>query len=198
MGIPGDLSDACRLAARGTEVRPVELCRMDERPFVNSASAGLAVAAARSAERWKRALGPVAYAVGAVVAGLRAPALACEVTADGERLFEGDAWQVVVAGTGAFGTSASVGSTEPADGLLDLVVLEAGSRWALVRRAYGLQTGHHQGAGRRAPPAGIEGGLRAATAAFNVDGEIDARDGDGELLGRAGRRQARRRVRRPT
>ncbi len=146
---------------------------MDERPFVNSASAGLAVAAARSAERWKRALGPLAYAVGAVVAGLRTQALTCEVTADGERLFEGDAWQVVVAGTGAFGTSASVGSTEPADGLLDLVVLEAGSRWALVRRAYGLQRGtiraqdgvHH----RRASKVDFAGG-----GGFNVDGEIVA------------------------
>ena len=43
---------------------------MDGRPFVNAANAGLAVAAARSAAPLKKALGPLAYALGAVRAGV--------------------------------------------------------------------------------------------------------------------------------
>lgn len=171
LALPEDLGEACRLAATGTTMRRVELCRMGERPFVNCASAGLAVAAARSAKRWKGLLGPLAYAVGAAAAGLRASALTCRVIADGELMFEGSAWQVVIAGTGAFGPSANVGETDPDDGLLDVVVMEAGSRLALMRRAYGLQTGtikaqdgvHHG----RAARVEFEG-----RASFNVDGEI--------------------------
>ena len=47
--IPQELEEACRLAATGTRIRPVELCWLGERPFVNCASAGLAVAAAPTA-----------------------------------------------------------------------------------------------------------------------------------------------------
>jgi len=179
--VPQELEEACRLAATGTSIRPVELCWLGERPFVNCASAGLAVAAARSAKRWKGILGPLAYAVGAAAAGLRTPALTCKVTTDGQHLFEGRAWQVVVAGTGAFGPSANVGPTDHTDGLLDVVVLQSGSRLALVRRAYGLQTGTIKAQDgvthRRAARVQFEG-----RAHFNVDGEIVA-PGDGASFG---------------
>jgi len=169
--LPVDLDEACALAASGERTRQVELCRMGERPFVNCASAGLAVAAARSAKRWKGTLGPLAYAVGALAAGLRASALGCKVVTDGDVLFHGTAWQVVIAGTGAFGPRANVGETDQDDGLLDVVVLEAGPRLKLMRRAYGLRTGtikaqdgvHHRRAAR------VEFTGRAS---FNVDGEI--------------------------
>ena len=171
MEIPDGVDEACALAATGERLRPVELCRMDGRPFVNAASAGLAVAAARRAQPFKRALGPLSYALGAAAAGLREPSASCRVTCDGERLFEGRAWQVVVAGTGAFGPGSGVGPTDHRDGLFDVVVVEAGSRLALVRRAYGLQRGtitlqdgvRH----RRAAQVEFEG-----PADFNVDGEI--------------------------
>ena len=45
--------------------RPVDVARAGDRPFVNAASAGLSVLAARHAHDLKPRLGPVAYAVGA-------------------------------------------------------------------------------------------------------------------------------------
>ncbi len=171
MGIPEDIDEACALAATGEQLRAVELCRMESRPFVNAASAGLAVAAARRAQPFKRRLGSLSYVVGAAMAGLRMPPTSCRVTCDGQLLFEGRAWQVVVAGTGAFGPGSGVGPTDHRDGLFDVVVVEAGSRAALARRAYGLQRGtitRQDGVRhRRAARVGFEG-----SADFNVDGEI--------------------------
>jgi len=69
-GLPDDPDAALELAVTGRETRPMELGRLDDRPFVNAASAGLAPAAAKRADPLKRLLGPVAYPAGALAAGL--------------------------------------------------------------------------------------------------------------------------------
>ena len=173
-GLPLDPLAAAALAARGTELRTFELGRLaDGRPFVNVASAGLASVAARRAAPLKPRLGPLAYAVGALRAAATASPLPCAVRADGETVFEGDAWQVIVAVTGAFGGGSTVGAADPADGLLDVAVLPAGSRPGLARRAWGLKRGtiaeqrgvaHHRGDVIEVDlPDGAE---------FNADGEV--------------------------
>jgi diacylglycerol kinase (ATP) len=111
---------------------------MGERPFVNAASAGLSPVAAGKAHGLKRLLGPVAYAVGALHAGLGAHPVRCRVSGDGERVFDGRAWQVIVAVTGAFGGGAGI-DADPHDGELDVVVIEASSRARLIVHAYGLR-----------------------------------------------------------
>jgi diacylglycerol kinase family enzyme len=139
-GLPRDPLRAAYLAATGTALRPLELGYLaDGTPFVNAASAGLAPAAARHAEPLKR-LGPAAYAAGALRAALTAAPLPARVTIDGQERFAGRAWQVIVACTGAFGGGSGVGAADPADGVLDVVVVPAGSRASLVRRAYGMRT----------------------------------------------------------
>jgi diacylglycerol kinase (ATP) len=173
MGISDDPEGACRLAATGTRERTMELGHMDHRPFVNVASAGLAVNAARRALPFKKALGPFAYVVGALDAGVRAAPVECRLERDGERIFEGRAWQVIVSSTGRFGAGSSVREADPSDGQLDVTVIEARSRHRLVRHAYGLRTGriveqdgvHHTRALR------LELHVPADTA-YNVDGEI--------------------------
>jgi len=169
--LPEDLAEACELAARGQGLRALDLGRMDGRPFVNAANAGLAVAAARSAAPLKKALGPLAYALGAVRAGVSTDPVSCRVTCDGSELFDGDAWQVIVAGTGHFGGGSQVDAADDDDGQLDVAVIEAGSRVRLVQRAYGLRSGRvtgqrgvHHARGCRVV---LEGG-----AAFNLDGEL--------------------------
>src|SRR4051812_588092 len=138
-GLPRDPLAAAALAT-GSETRRLELGRLaDGRPFVNAASAGLSPVAARHAEPLKR-LGPLAYAAGALRAAATAPPLACRVRVDGTERFAGRAWQVIVACTGAFGGGSGVGAADPADGELDVVVVPAGSRLALARRAYGMRT----------------------------------------------------------
>jgi len=173
-GLPEDPLEAARLAAAGTETRELELGRLaDGRPFVNAASAGLAAKAARHASPFKRMLGPLAYAVGALRAATTESPMRCSLRIDGETRFQGGAWQVIVAVTGAFGGGSEIGSADPRDGVLDVAVLPAGSRIALARRAWGLRRGtveqqkpveHHRGRVVEAdlPP----------DAELNVDGEI--------------------------
>ena len=145
---------------------------MDGRPFVNVASAGLSPVAAREASGLKGALGPLAYAVGALRAALRATPVRCRVSCDGEEVFAGDAWQVTVANTGAFGGGASV-EADAADGSLDAVAIEATSRIALVRRGYGLRAGRVESQSGVTSARGREVSVEAREGtSFNVDGEV--------------------------
>ena len=171
LGLPLDHAEACRLAVQGDKTRLLELAWIDERPFVNLASAGLSPVAARNAHGLKRVLGALAYPVGALRAGVQADPIACRVTCDGKPLFDGSAWQVSVAVTGAFGGGAGV-EADPSDGIFDVVVIEAGSRARLVLHAYGLraqkvesQRGVHKGRGKN-----VEVRTDGQTG-FNVDGE---------------------------
>jgi diacylglycerol kinase family enzyme len=173
-GLPGDPVEAARLAATASATRALELGRLaDGRPFVNVASAGLASVAARRAEPLKPRLGPLAYAAGALHAALIEHPLPCAVRIDGQEVFAGACWQAIVAVSGAFGGGAGVEEADPHDGELDVVILPAGSRLALARRAWGLRTRtiarqpaveHHLGRVVEVDlPAGAE---------INVDGEV--------------------------
>ena len=172
LGLPDAVAEATELAATGARTVTLDLGRCDGRPFVNAASAGLSPVAAHRAHGLKRVLGPLAYTVGALRAGLFAKPVGTQVVADGETVFEGDAWQVTVAVTGAFGGGAQV-DADPADGRFDVVVIEAGSRLRLVRHGYGMRTGgvedqpgvHTARASRLAVRA-------AGGPGFNVDGEL--------------------------
>ena len=170
-GLPEDPDEAGELAVRGNRVRTLDLGRKDGRPFVNACSAGLAVDAARAASGMKKLLGPLAYAIGAVRAGVIASPVHCRVTCDGREVFHGRAWQVIVAGTGHFGAGSHLAAAEDDDGELELAIVPAGSRLRLVQRAYGLRSGrltsqrevvHHRGC-----RIDIAGRL-----AFNLDGEL--------------------------
>ena len=171
-GLPADLDEACALALGGERLERLDLGRVDGRPFVNVASAGLPPEAAREARGFKAALGPLAYAVGALRAGLTATALDCTLTCDGGVVHRGPAWQVTVACSGAFGGGASVGA-DPADGRLDVVAIPAGSRLALAWRGFGLRSGRVerqegvQSARCREAALDAGGGF-----SMNVDGEV--------------------------
>ncbi len=170
--LPAELAAACRLAAGGTETRSVELPRVCGRPVVNVAGAGLPPAAASEAGGLKEDLGALAYPAGAVGAGLKSEPIPCTVTVDGERLFAGEAWQASVAGSGAFGGGAGF-RTDSADGMLDVIVIEAGSRARLVKHALGLRLGdveRQRGVvSSRGRTIGLELGPEED---LNIDGEL--------------------------
>lgn len=171
-GVPLDLAQAAALAADpAAAARPRDLARLGEVPFVNVATAGLSVLAARMAEPHKSRLGAVAYAVGAVRAALRGRPLEVRVRVDGEEVFGGRAWQAAIACGGAFGGGAATGGADPEDGRLDAIVVPAGSRLALARHAAAMRAGrlaelpdtlHARGA--RIELAGAE--------RLNVDGDL--------------------------
>ena len=173
MGLPAKLEPACRLAVEGDHVRDMELGWMDERPFVNVASAGLPGPAAIRAKRWKQPLGPLSYAAGAVAAGVTASAVAVEVECDGEPLFDGEAWQVSLAASGAFGAGSRIAEADPHDGDLEVVAVAAGPRPGLVAVAYRLRSGRlagHRRARRQRCPSAV---VRVPDGTdWNVDGEI--------------------------
>ena len=171
--LPLDLEAACAIAVRAARERPIDVLRAGDRPFLNAASVGLSVIAAHRARPFKRPLGPLAYAVGALRAGLTARPLRCHVRADGRQVFTGAAWQVIVAGTGAFGGGSELDAADPSDRLVDVAVLAAGPRVALIRRAWGLKTGGvtEQPGVHHARGTVIELELPAGTS-FNVDGEV--------------------------
>jgi diacylglycerol kinase (ATP) len=187
LGLPHDPGIAAVLAARAdAPLRTLDLAWAGEIPFLNTAACGISVAAAGYAERLKRVLGPAAYATGAVLAGATETARSYRVVVDGEEVFAGPAWQVIVAGTGAFGNGSEVEEADPTDGRLDVAVLHGASRVALARHAWGLRAGgltaqddvaHHRG--RAVVVEGATG--------WNVDGErCDAADaGRFRLDGRA-------------
>jgi diacylglycerol kinase (ATP) len=172
--LPADPIEAATLAATGTHERPLELGRLaDGHPFVNVGSAGLASVAARNATPLKPRLGPLAYGVGAARAAATGRPLPATVRADGRVVFDGACWQVIVAVSGAFGGGSGVAEADPDDGVLDVVILPAGSRAGLARRAWGLRT--RTIAQQRAVPhergAVVEVDLEPGSE-INVDGEI--------------------------
>jgi diacylglycerol kinase family enzyme len=172
--LPQTHDDAIALAAdAGAATRDVELALAGDRPFVNVASAGLSVVAAERAAPLKPRLGALAYAVGAARAALVAHPLPARVRVDGTPLFAGRAWQVIVAASGAFGGGSSLEAAEPDDDLLDVAIIEARSRLALLRRAKGMRLG-----GLTAQPGVVHGRGREVEVAladgtpWNVDGEV--------------------------
>ncbi len=172
--LPTGTREAATLAADpSATLRPLELGRAAGRPFVNAANAGLATHAARAATPLKQKLGPLAYAVGAVRAGISEHPLEVTVRADGEERFRGSAWQVIVAATGAFGGGSTIAPANPDDGILDVMVITAGPRPGLVRRAFGLRRGtlHAQDGVERITGHDIEVVLPAHEP-WNVDGEL--------------------------
>jgi diacylglycerol kinase family enzyme len=174
MGLPDELSAACRLAVRGKRLRELELGWLNrERPFVNVASAGLPAPAAQRAGAWKRLLGPLAYAAGALAAGATAKPLTSLVDCDGRELLAGEAWQITVAASGAFGAGALLEEADPTDGKLEVLAIEAGPRLGLIGLAYRLRAGgvtdHPRAFHMRCTTAEVRvpDGTR-----FNVDGEL--------------------------
>ena len=171
LGVPEDPEGAARLGTDpDARLRPIEIALSGDVPFVNVAACGLSVAAAENARPLKGALGAVAYAVGSVQAGASEDACSYRVVVDGEEVFDGAAWQVIVSGTGAFGAGSKVELADPADGQLDVTVLRGDSRAVLPLRALGMKRGgltEQEGVdsfrGREVVVEGAE--------AWNVDGE---------------------------
>jgi len=172
LAIPLDLSEACRIAAEGTQVRHLDVGRMGDRPFLNVASTGLPPAAAEHADGLKEKLGPLAYAVGAARAGLEEDPFECTVRCDDREIHTGAVWQVTVACSGAFGGGSSI-ETELSDSKLDVVVIEAGPRLKLAQHAYGMRRGGigEQEGVTKVRCSEVEVELEGV-ATWNVDGEL--------------------------
>ncbi len=182
--LPKDVGHACSVAAAGSPTEHVELADVCGRPFVNVAAAGLPPAAAEEAHSLKQRLGALAYPVGAIRVGLRAHPVRCRIEVDGRVLHDGLAWQASVASSGAFGGGASL-DADVSDGLLDVVVIEHGSRLRLVKHSYGLRIGRVEGHGGVHSARGATIRMRLDPGEkLNIDGELvpaGELEGEGDL-----------------
>lgn len=176
--LPEDLDEAIALAAGAApgRVRALHGGCVDGVPFVNVASAGLAATAARAAERFKPVLGPGAYVVGAVRAGLRSDPVRATVVVDGEEVASGRVWQLIVGATGSFGGGSGLAEADPEDPRLTVAWIPGGSRLGLPRRALGMRSRRleKQATVRwwQAHELRVEAIDHGRPARWNVDGEV--------------------------
>jgi diacylglycerol kinase family enzyme len=126
------------------------------------ARTGLQAAARRPGLRGRRRAG-----------GGDRPPIRCAVVCDGQEAWSGACWQVLVAATGAFGGDSSTGGVDATDRELDVAIVEAGPRIALVKRAFAMRRGElvDDDAVTHVRGRVVELNLPYGTK-FNVDGEL--------------------------
>ena len=123
--------DAARAGARPAGRRAAVRERRQRGPVVRRRAARAAAEVALRAARLRH---------GRRAGGGDGPAAERARAVDDEVVFDGGAWQVMVACTGAFGGGSGIGVADATDGDLDVVIIPAGSRIGLVKRAWGLRT----------------------------------------------------------
>ena len=134
LGLPPDpVAAATELA--GSRPRTLDLLDCGPRRAANGVNAGFAAAATDTLSRpVKKVLGPAAYLVGGVKAGLSPPTWPARVEAGG-RVVEGEALAVVVGNGGSFGGGRwLLPDADLGDGLLDVLVVPASASKARLAR----------------------------------------------------------------
>ena len=148
LDIPLDPADAARLVRDGRP-RPIDLLLDDAGGIVvNAAHVGIGADAAEHAGRLKPRLGPAAYPVGAVRAGLRSTGWRLRVEVDGRILSDSHRRTLMVGignGRGIGGGTPLLPRAVPDDGLLDVMVSKATGPFARVRFGAALSSGQHLG-----------------------------------------------------
>jgi len=146
LGVPTDPSEAARVLLEGS-VRAVDLVSWRsggvERVVAGSVYAGVDARAAEIVDRVRWLPGPVQYPWAAVHALATYRAGRYRVSVDGVSA-EYDAATVVVANSGFYGKGMQVApAARLDDGLLDVVVIGAASRWSLIRAMPQVYDGRH-------------------------------------------------------
>ena len=142
--IPSDPVEAANLVLAGNAKR-LDLITTDrDEVVVNASHAGLGAVAAGESERFKQRLGPLAYPVGALIAGVRESGWNLRVTLDGDVVHDGEALMIGVANAPSIGGGTRlVPPALPSDGLLDLIVVSAVTAAARVAFGVALRDGVH-------------------------------------------------------
>ncbi len=144
MGVPEDPVDAARAYLDGRPRRLDLLETDDGEVVVNAAHAGLGAVASDRAQAVKPIAGPLAYPLAALASGAAQEEYALEVTVDGAVVHDGPTLLVLAANGPCLGggTRLCVGA-DPADGLLDVLVIGELSTGARAGLAMDIQRGTH-------------------------------------------------------
>lgn len=145
--IPLNPARAARVVAGGLTDRIDILVDEDGGVVVNAVHAGAGADAAREAKRWKKSLGKLGYALGAVIAGFKVQGERLHVLADQQVLANGRRRVLQVGvGNGSYvgGGTALTPVADPTDGQLDVMVSFAVRRKDRLLYAIHLKRGTHE------------------------------------------------------
>lgn len=175
-GIPLDPREAA-VALTTAQAHRFDLLEDDTgRVVVNAAHAGLGAEAAAVAADHKPRLGPLAYPLGALLAGLREEGWALRVSVDGTPAFTGERLLMVGVANGPTigGGTPLCPVARPDDGRLDVVVVAAVGPAAKAAFAAALRAGTHLGRDDVHHLPGSRVRVSGEPVRHNADGELDA------------------------
>ena len=148
LGLPAEPVEAAQVVIAG-RTNDIDLIIDDQdRVVINAAHIGVGAVAARAARPWKKALGPVGYAIGALITGLRGlrtPGAHLEITVDGETLPRKEPVIQVAVGNGRYvgGGAPLLPRAAPSDGQLDVAVSYTESARRRIAYARSVRRGDH-------------------------------------------------------
>lgn len=175
LGIPLDPALAAAALLGGTP-RRLDLIADDAGGVVvNAAHAGVGARAATVAAGMKERLGPLAYPLGALVAGVRAQGWALDVEVDGRALPHDDGRMLLVGacnGPSIGGGTPLCPVADPSDGLLDVVALSATGAPARMALSSALLAGRHLERDDVHHVRGREVAISGDPVSHNADGEV--------------------------
>ena len=175
LGVPLDPVHAARRVLTG-QARAVDLLGCDEDVAVNAAHTGFGVGAARRAQPLKPALGPLAYRLGAVWAGVAQGSIEATVAVDGRPVCEDEPLLLVAVmnGSSVGGGTPLCPPADPCDGLLDVVVATDRGRVKRAAFALALSRGRHLQLPGVIHRQGRRVSVRVTEETWNIDGELTA------------------------
>jgi len=173
VGIPLDPAEAGAALASGAPRRLDVLVDDTGGVVVNATHAGMGAEAADKAEGMKSALGPLAYPVGALVAGVRASGWQLQIVVDATPVHDGPTLLVGVGnGPSIGGGTMLCPDAVPDDGLLDVVVATGVAATERVAFAAALRKGAHTERDDVIVARGTEVVITGDPVCHDVDGEL--------------------------
>jgi diacylglycerol kinase (ATP) len=148
LALPATPAEAAQVIARG-RTQDIDLVVDGQgHVVVNAAHIGIGAEAAAAARPWKKALGPLGYAIGAALTGLRGlttPGARLRITVDGEALTRKEPIIQVAVGNGRYvgGGAPLLPRADPSDGLMDVSVSYTESPRRRIAYAFSVRRGEH-------------------------------------------------------
>jgi YegS/Rv2252/BmrU family lipid kinase len=173
LGLPEDPAEAARVCVEGRP-RALDLIVADTgQVVVNAVHAGLGAAAAERASALKDALGPLAYPIGALIAGVREAGFELDVTLDGRTVHRGSTLMVGVANGPRIGGGTRLAPAAVLDdGLLDLIVVSAVKPAARLGFGAALRNEAHVNRDDVLHATGLEVVIAGEPVTHDLDGEL--------------------------